>query len=67
METGQFLSYNDQTLNSKNKISCVGDGNLFYFSEYGKLQILHIPKKFLLKMNTLQFFSMNAIRWRGIK
>ena len=36
------FSYNYQTLNFKNNISCVGNVDLFYFDKYGKLQLLNI-------------------------
>ena len=48
-----FLSYNNQTLNFKNKISCVGDKNFFYLNENGKLQILNIQKQILPVKNNI--------------
>ena len=45
IENDQFLSNYYQTLNFKNKISCVVIGKLFYFNENCKLHLLHIPKK----------------------
>ena len=39
-----FLKYNDQLLNLNNKRSCIGNGRLFCFDGYGKLQLLHIQK-----------------------
>ena len=46
----QSLKYNYQYLNFNNKISCIGNGELSYFNNDRKIQILYIQKEiFLLK------------------
>ena len=34
-----ILKYNFQSLNLNNKVSCVGNFRLFYFNDYGNLDI----------------------------
>ena len=39
------------------KRSCVGNGRIFYFNDYGKLESFHICKNYSYENNTSVLFS----------